>query len=73
MEAPICVSAPKAPKMATMPERQPMKLPDQGAEITTDDRRKMIRRAAFAGLSGSPSGLGSPGAGTAPMARPTLG
>jgi hypothetical protein len=69
MEVLIC--APKPPKMPSMPERQPMQQPDQGAEIPNDDRRKMIRRAAYAGLSGAPGGLGS--SAPAQTVRPTLG
>ena len=67
MEATICT--PKAPKVASMPERQPMKLPDEGATVSGTDRKQMLRRAMFAGLSGSASGsLGTPN-----MARPKLG
>jgi hypothetical protein len=53
-----------------MPERQSVKLPDEGAPLTKDDsRRMMVRRAMFAGLSGTAAGtLGNP-----ITARPKLG
>jgi hypothetical protein len=51
-----------------MPERQQTKLPDAGASITVDDRKRM-RRAMFAGLKGTTQGaLGNP-----TVAAPTLG
>ena len=64
MEATICTSTPDVP---TVPERQPVKLPDEGSPATTDDFRKR-RRAIIAGLMTSPEGIGSPG-----TAKPTLG
>jgi hypothetical protein len=52
-----------------VPERQQTKLPDAGAPVTADDRKKMLRRAMFAGLQGSAQGvLGNPN-----TAKPTLG
>jgi hypothetical protein len=52
-----------------MPERQPTKLPDAGAEISKDDYKRTLRRAMFAGLKTSAVGaLGSPN-----VTKPTLG
>lgn len=58
---------PKAPDMPTMPERQAMKLPDEGLDLTKDSSKR--RRAIMAGIITSPQGaLGSPN-----PASPTLG
>jgi hypothetical protein len=58
---------PKPPKMSTPPERQAMKLPDEGVDLTKSNGKR--RRAVMAGIITSPQGaLGSPTA-----ARPTLG
>ncbi|AIT81228.1 hypothetical protein [Novosphingobium pentaromativorans] len=61
----MCTGTPDIP---SVPERQAMKLPDNGApEGSTDNSRR--RRAIIAGLMTSPSGtVGSPSVGT-----PTLG
>lgn len=54
--------------MPTMPERQATKLPDAGATITKDDRKR-LRRALYAGMTtGSQGALGNP-----QSAKPTLG
>ncbi|WP_158500127.1 hypothetical protein [Sphingopyxis macrogoltabida] len=53
--------------MPTQPERQSMKLPDEGLDLTKDSSKR--RRAIMAGIITSPQGaLGSPNA-----ASPTLG
>lgn len=58
---------PKTPDMPTQPERQSMKLPDEGLDLTKDSSKR--RRAVMAGIITSPQGaLGSPNA-----ASPTLG
>jgi len=52
-----------------VPERQQTKLPDSGSPVTADDRKRMMRRAMFAGLKGAAAGaLGNPN-----VAKPTLG
>lgn len=57
-----------APDVPTVPERQQVQLPDQGAAPNTD-RFKKMRRAVMAGMITPPSGaLGNPN-----IAKPTLG
>lgn len=58
---------PKTPNVPTMPERQAIKLPDEGLEVTRDSSKR--RRAIMAGIITSPQGaLGSPN-----VSSPTLG
>ena len=58
---------PKTPDMPTQAERQSMKLPDEGLDLTKDSSKR--RRAIMAGIITSPQGaLGSP-----MTANPTLG
>ncbi|ALC13825.1 hypothetical protein [Sphingopyxis sp. 113P3] len=50
---------PKAPDLPIQPERQAMKLPDEGLDLSKDSSKR--RRAIMAGLITSPQGaLGSP-------------
>jgi len=58
---------PKTPDVPTVPERQAVKLPDQGAPISKD--ASFRRRAIMAGIMTSPQGvLGNP-----TVSKPTLG
>lgn len=62
----MCTSTP--PDVPTVPERQAVQQPDNGAPITKDQSLNR-RRAIMAGLITSPQGvLGSP-----VVAKPTLG
>lgn len=65
----MCISAPHAPDIPTVPERQAVKLPDNGAPTGAADNSAFRRRALLAGLITSPQGvLGSP-----MVSKPTLG
>ncbi|OHD00888.1 MAG: hypothetical protein A2885_13355 [Sphingopyxis sp. RIFCSPHIGHO2_01_FULL_65_24] len=58
---------PKAPDVPAPVERQAVKLPDEGVDITKDSAKR--RRAIMAGIVTSPQGaLGTPA-----TANPTLG
>ncbi len=58
---------PKAPDVPSVPERQAMKLPDEGLDLTKDTSKR--RRAIMAGIITSPQGaLGNP-----TVSSPTLG
>lgn len=64
----MCISA-KVPDMPTVPDRQAVKLPDNGATGGGPDTSALRRRALLAGLITSPQGvLGSP-----VVSKPTLG
>lgn len=56
----MCVSAPKAPDMKSIPERQALKLPDGGATgpRTDDDvrRRRALMASAYTGALGNGTG-----------------
>lgn len=60
----MCTSTPDIP---VVPERQPAKLPDSGADANASDPRSR-RRAILAGLIGPAMGLGAPS-----VSKPTLG
>jgi hypothetical protein len=64
----MCISAP-TPNIPTLPDRQAVKLPDNGAPAGATDNSAYRRRALLAGLITSPQGvLGSP-----VVSKPTLG
>lgn len=57
---------PKPPKVSAPPERQAMKLPDEGLDLTADSGKR--RRAVMAGIITSPQGvLGAPMTGKATL------
>jgi len=62
----LCTST---PDVATVPERQAVKLPDAGSTGTTDADARRRRRAVIAGLMTSPQGA----LGTANTSAATLG
>lgn len=53
----MCVSKPKAPKVPSIPERQPFKLPDGGATMERSDSNAKRRRALMATILTSPQGV----------------
>lgn len=62
----MCTSTPDVP---TVPERQAVKLPDDGAKLNADDGRSKRRAAMIAGLATGPQGvLGAPN-----VSKTTLG
>lgn len=57
----MCISAPKAPDVPTIPERQAAKLPDNGSTAPRADETARRRRALMATILTSPGGaLGTP-------------
>lgn len=56
----MCVSAPKAPAVPPIPERQSVRLPDNGATAARSDMMAKRRRGLYASILTSPQGaLGS--------------
>lgn len=56
----MCISTPKAPTVASIPERQALKLPDNGATAGRVDDEARRRRAMAATAFTGALGLGSP-------------
>ncbi|WP_084238678.1 hypothetical protein [Sphingomonas asaccharolytica] len=56
----MCISTPKTPDVPTIPERQPTKLPDNGATAGVVDQNARRRRGLYASVFTNPQGLGAP-------------
>lgn len=50
------ICTPSTPDVPTVPERQAVKLPDEGADVSSDRDARRRRRAMLSGLITSPSG-----------------